>query len=38
MFIAIPFIIPTHIDSEDDYCIGCRNVSHCQQQQLLTAI
>ena len=20
-------------DSEDDYCTGCRNVSHCQQQQ-----
>ena len=19
-------------DSEDDYCTGCRNVSHCQQQ------
>ena len=23
----------THFDSEDDYCTGCRNVSHCQQQQ-----
>ena len=21
-----------HFDSEDDYCAGCRNVSHCQQQ------
>ena len=20
-------------NSEDDYCTGCRNVSHCQQQQ-----
>ena len=20
-------------DSEDDYCTGCRNISHCQQQQ-----
>ena len=20
-------------DTEDDYCTGCRNVSHCQQQQ-----
>ena len=23
----------THFDSEDDYRRGCRNVSHCQQQQ-----
>ena len=23
----------THFDSEDDYCSGCRNASHCQQQQ-----
>ena len=23
----------THFDSEDDYCKGCRNVSHCKQQQ-----
>ena len=23
----------THFGSEDDYCTGCRNVSHCQQQQ-----
>ena len=23
----------THFDSEDDYQTGCRNVSHCQQQQ-----
>ena len=23
----------THFDSEDDYRAGCRNVSHCQQQQ-----
>ena len=23
----------THFDSEDDYRTGCRNVSHCQQQQ-----
>ena len=23
----------THFDSEDDYCTGCRNVTHCQQQQ-----
>ena len=23
----------THFDSEDDYCTGCQNVSHCQQQQ-----
>ena len=22
----------THFDSEDDYCTGCRNFSHCQQQ------
>ena len=22
-----------HLDSEDDYRTGCRNVSHCQQQQ-----
>ena len=22
----------THLDSEDDYRTGCRNVSHCQQQ------
>ena len=22
-----------HFDSEDDHCTGCRNVSHCQQQQ-----
>ena len=23
----------THFDSEDDYCTGCWNISHCQQQQ-----
>ena len=23
----------THFDSEDDYRTGCRNLSHCQQQQ-----
>ena len=23
----------THFDSEDDYCTGCRNITHCQQQQ-----
>jgi len=23
----------THFDSEDDYRTGCRNVSHCEQQQ-----
>ena len=23
----------TYFDSEDDYCIGCWNISHCQQQQ-----
>ena len=23
----------THFDFEDDYRTGCRNVSHCQQQQ-----
>ena len=23
----------THLDYEDDYRTGCRNVSHCQQQQ-----
>ena len=23
----------THFDSEHDYCTGCRNISHCQQQQ-----
>ena len=23
----------THFDSEDDYRTGCRNVSHCQEQQ-----
>ena len=23
----------THFDAEDDYRTGCRNVSHCQQQQ-----
>ena len=23
----------THFDSKDDYRTGCRNVSHCQQQQ-----
>ena len=23
----------THFDSEDDYRTGCRNVSHCKQQQ-----
>ena len=23
----------THFDSEDDYRTGCRNISHCQQQQ-----
>ena len=23
----------SHFDSEDDYHTGCRNVSHCQQQQ-----
>ena len=23
----------THLDSEDGYRTGCRNVSHCQQQQ-----
>ena len=23
----------THFDSEDDYCTGCRNISHYQQQQ-----
>ena len=22
----------THFDSEDNYCTGCRNFSHCQQQ------
>ena len=30
---AINWRDTTHIDSEDDYCTGCRNVSHCQQQQ-----
>ena len=26
-------ILTTKIDSEDDNRAGCRNVSHCQQQQ-----
>ena len=25
-------MITTQFDSNDDYCTGCRNVSHCQQQ------
>ena len=25
-------------DSEDDFCSGCRNVSHCQQQQFFTEL
>ena len=32
----VPAEVPlhtTHVDSEDDYRRGCRNVSHCQQQQ-----
>ena len=28
----------THFDSEDDYLTGCRNVSHCQQQQSYSAL
>ena len=28
----------THFDSEDDYRTGCRNVSHCQQQQLYSGL
>ena len=28
----------THFDSEDDYSTGCRNVSHCQQQQFYSGI
>ena len=23
----------SHLQSQSDYCTGCRNVSHCQQQQ-----
>ena len=30
--------VPTHFDSEDDYCIGCRNVSHRQQQQCYSGL
>ena len=30
---AINWRDTTHFDSEDDYRTGCRNVSHCQQQQ-----
>ena len=30
---AINWRDTTHFDSEDDYCTGCSNVSHCQQQQ-----
>ena len=26
-------VIQLTFDSEDDYRTGCRNVSHCQQQQ-----
>ena len=26
-------IIKSHFESKDDYRTGCRNVSHCQQQQ-----
>ena len=26
----------THFDSEDDYCTGCRNFSHCRQQFTFT--
>ena len=25
-------------DSEDDFCSGCRNVSHCQQQQFFSEL
>ena len=28
----------THFDSEDDYRTGCRNVSHCQQQQCYSGL
>ena len=28
----------TNFDSEDDYRTGCRNVSHCQQQQSYSAL
>ena len=27
------YMVLTHFDSKDDYRTGCRNVSHCQQQQ-----
>ena len=27
-----------HFDSEDDYRTGCRNVSHCQQQQFYSGL
>ena len=30
---TINWLDTTHFDSEDDYRTGCRNVSHCQQQQ-----
>ena len=32
----IPVKLPS--DSEDDYRTGCRNVSHCQQQQSYSGI
>ena len=25
----------SHVDSEDDYRTGCRNVSHCQKQLIV---
>ena len=28
----------THIDSEDDYCTGCRNVSHRQEEESYTVL
>ena len=28
----------THLDSEDNYQTGCRNVSHCQQQQFYSGL
>ena len=30
---VVNVVLNRTFDSDDDYCTGCRNVNHCQQQQ-----
>ena len=35
----IPIILSSyHFDSDDDFCSGCRNVSHCHRQQSFSGL